>query len=79
MKAELLWRCGVKGTELHTDNNREENDSEAIRSERTGVLPRLGQGPLQHQGNVRDALRANVTEKLADIRLAAHLGNMGRK
>lgn len=63
----------MKRTELHACNNGEGNNSEASHSEWMGVLPRLGQGPLQDQGNMGDTLRANVTEKQADIWLAAHL------
>lgn len=33
----------------------------------------MGQGALQDESNVRNTLRANVAEKLADIWLAAHL------
>lgn len=36
-------------------------------------LPWLGQGALQDQGNMRNTLRANVAEKLADIWLATNL------
>lgn len=44
------------------------------------LLPRLGQTALQDQGNVRNTLRANVAEKLADIWLTAHLrGKVTRK
>lgn len=39
----------------------------------TKILPRLGQGALQDESNVRNTLRANVAEKLADVWLAAHL------
>lgn len=38
-----------------------------------GLLPRLGQGALQDESDVRNTLRANVAEKLADVWLAAHL------
>lgn len=37
------------------------------------LLPRMGQGALQDESNVRNTLRANVAEKLADVWLAAHL------
>lgn len=33
----------------------------------------MGQGALQDESNVRNTLRANVAEKLADVWLAAHL------
>lgn len=33
----------------------------------------MGQGALQDERNMRNTLRANVTEKLADVWLAAHL------
>lgn len=38
------------------------------------LSPRLGQGALQDESDVRNTLRANVAEKLADVWLAAHLG-----
>lgn len=37
------------------------------------LLPRMGQGALQDESNVRNTLRPNVAEELADVWLAAHL------
>lgn len=44
-----------------------------------GFLPRLGQSALKDQGNMGNTLRANVTEKLADIWLATHLRKKQRE
>lgn len=44
-----------------------------------GFLPRLGQSTLKDQGNMGNTLRANVTEKLADIWLATHLRKKHRE
>lgn len=44
-----------------------------------GFLPRLGQSALKDQGNMGNTLRANVTEKLADIWLATHLRKKHRE
>lgn len=41
--------------------------------------PWLRQGALQDQGNMRNALGANVAEKLADIWLATHLRGNQKK
>lgn len=43
------------------------------------LLPRMGQGALQDESNVRNTLRANVAEKLADTWLAAHLCEKKKK
>lgn len=64
----MLWRPGREGTERNTNII-----TDMMVNAYGWLLPRLSQGALQDQGNMRNTLRANVAEKLADIWLATHL------
>lgn len=68
-----------EGKALKKQNKKKEVKTQRSSESMDGFLPRLGQSALKDQGNMGNTLRANVTEKLADIWLATHLRKKHRE
>lgn len=76
---EKEWKMHKYGESVKKNKQKKEVKTQRSSELMDGFLPRLGQSALKDQGNMGNTLRANVTEKLADIWLATHLRKKHRE